>query len=51
MLLHVSIGLAAATFVAKPAAALPGFQKDLRPVRDRGKVDISEYRDGPEGLK
>jgi hypothetical protein len=45
------MALAAATFVTEPAKALPGFQKDLRPVRDRGKLDISKYRDGPDGLK
>lgn len=46
-------GLGAAYVAGDPAFAdgLPGFKKDMRPVRSRNKVDASLYSDGPEGLK
>jgi hypothetical protein len=33
------------------ADGLPGFKKDMRPVRSRNKVDADLYEDGPDGLK
>lgn len=41
---------AALALPAQPAAALPGFKKDLTPRRKR-KIDESLFRDGPEGLR
>ncbi|CAL5222332.1 g4680 [Coccomyxa viridis] len=34
----------------EPAAALPGFKKDLNK-RKKGRVPESEFKDGPQGLK
>jgi hypothetical protein len=42
---------AAVTCGEAQADGLPGFKKDMRPVRMRGKVDPSEFKDGPDGLK
>lgn len=46
-------GICALSVAEEPARAdgLPGFKKDMRPVRSRNKVDPSLYSDGPEGLK
>lgn len=46
-------GLCALGVAEAPAGAdgLPGFKKDMRPVRSRNKVDASLYYDGPENLK
>eukprot|EP00892_Ulva_mutabilis_P010647 jgi/Ulvmu1/7955/UM004_0188.1 len=46
-------GMSALGAVESPARAdgLPGFKKDMRPVRSRNKVDASLYTDGPDGLK
>ena len=40
-----------AAIQCQPAAALPGFKKDLNKRRNKAKIPESEFKDGPQGLK
>ena len=55
-MIAVATATLSATLAPQEAAradGLPSFgnKKDLRPARERGKVDKSLFEDGPEGLK